>query len=352
MAMYVGKKKVSPFIVKKINVSGVEDENNDVEGEILITENGKHNVAQYAIANVNVPKENKVLISKEFSENGTFYASDDGADGYSEITINVESEASINTLAKFIAGEYTEITAKDLEGITKIAHYAFYGRPFTKVELCEGIAEIGNYVFCACSSMVECILSNTVESIGNCSFQNCTALESLKIPSSVNSLGSQCFNGCMGLKTVILNEGLPSISQSCFYNCRALENISIPATVTTIGGYAFVNCIAITDLVFPDGLSIHDQYSFDGCAGLKKVVFGSGATSIKTNAFRGCSAVEVYDFRKCKQIVTLATEFSLAHATGCKIVVPDELYDEWSTGTNWVAQNDVVWVKESEYVEE
>ncbi len=53
-----------------------------------ITENGTHDVKGYAFAEVQVEPN---LITKEITENGTYNASDDGADGYSSITVNVAS---------------------------------------------------------------------------------------------------------------------------------------------------------------------------------------------------------------------------------------------------------------------
>lgn len=59
-------------------------------GTIEITENNKtYDVTNYASANVNVPSQTPNLVTKEITENGTYNASDDGADGYSSVTVNV-----------------------------------------------------------------------------------------------------------------------------------------------------------------------------------------------------------------------------------------------------------------------
>lgn len=61
------------------------------EGTIVLETNGKHDVSQYEFAEVNVPSEEPILIEKEGTENKTYFASDDNADGYSSFIVNVPS---------------------------------------------------------------------------------------------------------------------------------------------------------------------------------------------------------------------------------------------------------------------
>ena len=72
--------------------------------------------------------------------------------------------------------------------------------------------------------------------------------------------------------------------------------------------------------------------------------------NIGSYTFSDCDSVKVYDFRNCTAVPTLEDVSSLGHATGCKIIIPDSLYDEWIIATNWSSLN-VTYVKASEYVE-
>ena len=58
------------------------------------------------------------------------------------------------------------------------------------------------------------------------------------------------------------------------------------------------------------------------------------------------------DFRRATMIPTLDSGCFNNIQSDCKIVVPDALYDDWITATNWSASNIVGHiVKASEYTE-
>lgn len=60
-----------------------------------ITENGTHDVTNYASAVVNVSGGGgSILIPKTITQNGTYDPADDNADGYSEVTVNVGAGGS------------------------------------------------------------------------------------------------------------------------------------------------------------------------------------------------------------------------------------------------------------------
>ena len=59
----------------------------------------------------------------------------------------------------------------------------------------------------------------------------------------------------------------------------------------------------------------------------------------------------LYDFRNCTSVPSLGYYGYIGHKNGCQIVIPDALYDEWTTASGWKDLTNVVWVKASEYVE-
>ena len=72
-------------------VNPIPDEYIVPTGVKSITENGTYDVSDFATAQVDVAGESATLVTKEITENGTYNATDDNADGYSSVVVNVPS---------------------------------------------------------------------------------------------------------------------------------------------------------------------------------------------------------------------------------------------------------------------
>lgn len=93
-------------------------------------------------------------------------------------------------------------------------------------------------------------------------------------------------------------------------------------------------------------------YYFQGCTSLKNVKLNKlsnvANTSYWAGMFYGCTALEKVDFSEATAIPPLNTNtFKNANST-FKIIVPDALYEQWKTATNWSAYANQI-VKASEY---
>ena len=84
--------------------------------------------------------------------------------------------------------------------------------------ICDGITNIGDCAFVACTSLESITIPNSVTSIGLIAFGQCTSLESVTIPNSVTSIGDYAFSCCTNLTTVkILSTNIGSISSDSFF---------------------------------------------------------------------------------------------------------------------------------------
>ena len=209
-----------------------------------------------------------------------------------------------NKMRSIIDGSVTELTEQDLIGVATLRNYIFYG---------------------------------------------CTSLRIVNIPSTITSIGESAFRGCINLISLTMSEGIITIKPQAFQNCN-IATITIPSSVTSIGYQAFMNLSRLTSITIPASVTSIGDYAFYNGDALKKVVYEGQAPIIKNAVFYYCP-VALYDFRNCTTVPQLATSNSLGHATGCQIVIPDALYDEWQQATNWSSLTDVAWVKASEYVE-
>ena len=211
-----------------------------------------------------------------------------------------------NKLAELVDGSITTITAEDLAGATSIKRAAFSG---------------------------------------------CNSLTNVIMPNSITNIGTGAFENCFSLISVTMSDSVISIGQSAFSSCTSLANITIPDSVTSIGQSAFYGCSSLTDVIIGSGLTSTGTSVFYNCSSLNNVIYQGQVPNIQSNTFYICNAVTKYDFRNCTTVPTLANTNSLGHASGCQIIIPDALYDTWTTSSVWSDLTDVTFVKASEYVE-
>lgn len=316
---------------------------------------------------------------------------------------------TINDFVKLVEGSLTEITGAMLQGVTQIADRTFYyNNTLESVVIPDSVKEIGKYAFASCTNLKSVTMGNGMKKINERAFGDCDNLNSvhiddlsnwcelyiysqystplyyakhlylngkevqnLIIPADVKSVKQYVFCRCEGLTSISMLDGVTSIGARAFDSCTGLISATIAATVTTIENHAFYNCkslksldikegltkigdsafanTAISSIIIPASIKTFGMSIFSGCTNLTEVIF-NGQPTIGTWMFNK-APVEKYDFRHATSVPTLSNVNYLGHASGCQIIVPDSLYDAWTTATNWSALTDVVWVKASEYVE-
>ena len=96
------------------------------------------------------------------------------------------------------------------------------GELVTELVIPEGIAEIGNYVFNGCASIISVTIPESVTSIGNNAFSWCSNLTSITIPSSVTDIGYNAFSWCTALTSITIPETVTKIGSDAFRGCNAL----------------------------------------------------------------------------------------------------------------------------------
>ena len=182
-----------------------------------------------------------VLGTKTITANGTYSASDDSADGYSSVTVNVPG---VNITDGMV------ITEWDTNG--------------TRPKAVEIYGDVPNYMFgqynnsySAGINLTSVTFHNTAK-IGYAAFQR-TALVSITIPDSVNSIGEQCFRGQTALAHYVHENARdlygynkPAV-KALQYGLGHLEDMQLGAVgkpVTAIYKDAFSNNQAPSTAVF------------------------------------------------------------------------------------------------------
>ena len=172
-----------------------------------------------------------------------------------------------------------------------------------------------------CANLKRVTISNNVTEIGNDAFRDNVSLTELFIPNSVKTLGTYICSGCSLLKKVDFQTpvSITSIPQSFLASCYTLRDFEIPYGVVAISSTAFNANYSLTKLKVP-----------------------STVKTLQMSCFTNQYSMTVFDFSTHTLIPTIQNGNAFNNIPAdCKIVVPDDLYDEWIIATNWatVASN-------------
>lgn len=234
--------------------------------------------------------------------------------------------------------------------VTGIQTYAFANtRNLKALIIPRGLTSFGQN-FSAGSGMYYWSLPNTISKISYYFCYQTTRLTRLCVPPSLttNSRYFVCQN--KELKELYLPDDFQITqegSNTFIYENRHLVKIHYPKNQTLMFG--IYNNSSLRDINLPDKVEVISGSSFWGSLSLYKMVFPETVRTVGSQAFQYCSGILEYDFSKLKSVPTTSNAFSNLDASA-KIVVPDDLYDEWITTTGWSNYKSYI-VKASDYKE-
>ena len=167
---------------------------------------------------------------------------------------------------------------------------------------------------------------------------------------SVGNYGmDHAFYGCTSLTSADLSE-VTSIGEYslnyAFYGCTSLTSANI-SSVSVAGynslAYAFQGCTSLVNVDMSGLTTITSNNAmtntFSNCTSLKNVYLSklsNGYSGGWNNTFNGCTALELVDFSEATGIPYLSTTNTFSNTNNYyEIRVPNALYDQWITATNW-----------------
>lgn len=244
------------------------------------------------------------LIEKNVTANGTYTASDDDADGYSSVEVDVPNTYTVDDNGKVVSNQtLVAQTAKpDTITVNDTYNTTEYNSVTVNVPNTYTVADEGKVVSSGAlvsqSAYPSTITANNTydttnyNSIAvNVSGDNSDLINlierditSIDIPSGVTRIGSSAFNSCTSLTSVTIPSGVTSIDIQAFYNCTSLTSVTIPSSVTRIGFSAFANCNSLASLTIPSGVTSIDVAAFQSCIRLTSITFESDTPPTVANA--------------------------------------------------------------------
>lgn len=222
---------IKKFATAKINVN-VPATGITPQGTKKITENGTHDVTNFAQAKVEVPvgvnpsgtKEISISQNGEVTEDVTSFKN-------VHIVTNVPSagggagvpQEKYDDLVSLFTFSNQNVHLVN-EDMTSLCPYAFYYRTNLISAILNGVTNVEYSVFQGCSKLSS-IEMNSVETIGNNAFLNASALQEVVFP-KLSEIGSNVFSNCSALKKVKCDKAT-AIQYGAFTKCPALEVIDI-----------------------------------------------------------------------------------------------------------------------------
>lgn len=185
--------------ITKATINAIPDEYIIPSGALEIKSNGNYNVKDKEFANVNVPE--KVLGTKTITSNGTYKASDDNLDGYSQVEVET-SGVDIN--------DYYVMT-------NQYSSFNYYIKKIPKIK----IGSYMNYLFSNMANLQETdSLDTSLVSSANGVFSGCQSLKKLPQLNFLKCVAlSNIFNNCYNFETF---GGLLNLGEA--YSTTASEN--------------------------------------------------------------------------------------------------------------------------------
>lgn len=271
------------------------------------------------------------LITKNISANGTYNASSDSADGYSQVNVSVPNtysagdEGKVVSNGALVAQTSDTVTTNDTYDTTLINSLTvnvsgggggeisdILARTATSLNL-PGITTLGADVFYKYSALTAVTMPNVV-TIGNEAFRECTNLASVFFASLIQ------------------------VPATAFYGCSKLTQPRFPS-LKTVKGFSFYGCNKMPYIVIPASGGTIESNAFQACSLLENVDFAGN--TIEGAVFASCTALDTIVLRRTNNVVTLwninsfsSTPFASGGAGGT-IYVPSSLISSYQSASNW-----------------
>lgn len=203
-----------------------------------------------------------------------------------------------------------------------------------------GVTSINDYAFIDHYSLTSIVIPDGILNGGRFIFKTCP-LKGFVIPDGMTQVWEGIFNNCYSLTNIVIPKSITKIGDDSFNSCPSLTNIVIPKSVTEIGVKSFYSCPSLTNIVIPEGVTILTSQMIQRCYSLTNIIMPKGIKSVGNN-FLSLGFVKKWDFSQATVVPTLVNTIEYINKI-CKIVVPDNLYDQWIAATNWSTYADYIY---------
>ena len=222
--------------------------------------------------------------------------------------------AELNAIEEFLFFNCTSLATVNFpEHIKKIGTNAFAGcsnLAVTKIDIPNGVSEIGQEAFRDCSKMESVTISNSVKTIGSLAFYGCSNLSFLSIGSGVTEFGQQAFNECPNLKTLVMNNAYFSQAYWDYFAPNNITDLTVGDDVTEFIGDFPYSTWMIERLTLGKNLKSLRRGTFSNCIGLKDIFSLAETVPVDEGAFEGVDYAHVILHVPALALATYQKEWS------------------------------------------
>lgn len=194
------------------------------------------------------------------------------------------------------------------------------------IRISEGITAVKSSMFSSCKKVTEVYISSSVQQIDAAVFSP-AVLEKIEVNNDNATYDSRGNCNAIIKKSSLYNK--TTLLQGC-------NNTVIPEDVEEIGYASIDGATLITSIVIPASVKKIGGYGIARCTGLTSITIEGSLDSIGNAGFFGNTKMKVYDFSKSTKVPSNGGSSTFASIPAdCKIVVPDELLDDWKDESNW-----------------
>ena len=155
----------------------------------------------------------------------------------------------------------------------------------------------------------------------------------LDVDMTSSSLKDYALSQACALTHITMPKGMTSTGNYMCYYCRGLKSVSAPKTFFA-GKWGFRDCSTLRRIT--QSSTGFGEYAFSSTCLSSYKIRGSSAFFSNQYSFASCPRMAYYDFSNVGSVPSLKnTNVFLSIPSDCKIIVPDNLYDEWIAATNW-----------------
>ena len=214
----------------------------------------------------------------------------------------------------------------------------------------DGVERLGPYCFCNEFDILTMSLPESLLYIDEGAFQS-AYVTTINLPNSLVYIGPNAFASSK-ITDINIPQKITKIEKGAFSMCWELTNITIPDSVTEIDDEGLMYCKKLNNLSLPANLKRLGDRALSHNSVMSYLKLPGSLEEIGDECFMypftgGTSQQFVLDFSEHSFVPAVGKDI-ISGRNNVKIVVPDNLYNQWISHPNWQQIASSI-IKTSEY---